>query len=59
MDNTKLAKIYFIEEIVTKAMNGDKRSAIELYMLMPELFIRGTRSNTILDPLIYEANKMR
>lgn len=59
MDGYKLSKVYMIEELITKAMNGCKRSAIELYMIMPELFLRGTRPYTILEPLIYEANKMR
>jgi len=59
LDNQKLAHIYFIEKIVTEAMNGCKRSIVELYVLMPELFTRGTRSYTILEPLLYEANKVK
>jgi len=52
-----LRYLYMIEKIVTKAMNGDKRAIIELYVFMPELFIRGTKPYTILEPLLYNANK--
>jgi len=48
--------IYMIEKIVTKAMSGDKRAIIELYVFMPELFKRGTKTYTILEPLLYDAN---
>lgn len=59
MDDYTLSKIYMVEEIVTKAMNGCKRAAIELYVMMPELFIKGTKSYTILEPLVYEANELK
>lgn len=59
MEDYKLSYLHMIERTVTKAMNGCKRSAIELYVMMPELFIKGTKSYTILEPLIYEANQMK
>lgn len=59
MDDYTLEKIYMVEATVTKAMNGCKRAAIELYMIMPELFLKGTKSFTILEPLIYEANQLK
>ena len=59
MDGYKIGRIHFVEKIVTKAMNGCKRSIIELYMIMPELFIKGTRTYTILEPKLYEANKVK
>jgi len=48
-----------VEAMVTKAMNGCKRSIIELYVVMPELFIKGTKPFTILEPLLYEANQLK
>ena len=51
--------IYMIERTVTKAMNDCDRSTIELYVMMPELFLRGTKSYTILEPLIYKANEVK
>jgi hypothetical protein len=51
-----LKELYFIEKIVTKAMKGCKRSIRELYVFMPSLFERGTRSYTILEPFLYDAD---
>ncbi len=56
ISKSELEHIYFIEKIVTKAMKGCKRAIKELYVFMPELFERGTRSNTILEPLLYKAD---
>ena len=59
LDSFKLQQIYIAEEMTTKAMNGCKRSIRELYMIMPSLFEQGTRTLTILEPFLYEANEMR
>jgi len=56
MNEYELQKLYFIEEIVTKAMKGCKRAIRELHTCMPELFIKGTKPYTILEPLLYKAN---
>lgn len=58
LDDYKLSLIYKVEDLVTKTMNGCKRSAIELYVTMPELFLKGTKSFTILEPKLYEANEV-
>ena len=59
LDPFKLEQIYQTEKIVTKALKGDRRAIIELFVTMPSLFQRGTRTNTILDPYLYQANEMR
>lgn len=59
MDDYTLSKIYMVEELVTKTMNGCKRAAIELYVIMPELFLKGTKPFTILEPFLYEANELK
>ncbi len=56
MNNLILDRIYMLEEMVTKALSGCKRSIIELYVIEPELFKRGTPSYTVLEPYLYEAN---
>lgn len=57
-DLFKLNQLIHIEKLVTKTMKGCKRSVIELYMIMPELFERGTRSYTILEPKLHKANNI-
>lgn len=51
-------QIYFIESLVTKAMKGDRRAIRDLYVFMPSLFERGTRTYTILEPYLYDSNNM-
>jgi len=58
MDDFMLEQIHDIERTVTKSMSGDKRAIIELYTFMPSLFERGKRTYTILEPHLYETNKI-
>lgn len=58
-DKNRLKKLYKIERLVTRSMNGDKKAVKQLRGIMPSLFKRGTKTYTILEPFWYEANKVR
>lgn len=48
-----------LEKLVTDTLKGNRRAAIELYMFAPFLFKQGTRTYTVLEPFLYNANEMR
>ena len=55
----ELERIYMIEKMVTDTLNGERRAVGELHTLMPELFIRGTKTYTILEPFLHESEKIK
>ena len=59
IDAFELERIYETERLATNALNGDKRAIVDLYICHPELFLDGTKTFTVLEPLLYEANELK
>ena len=58
LTDKQIKEAHRLEELITRTIKDDKRACIELYMTEPWLFRKGTRTFTVLEPKLHNANNM-